>query len=136
MKLFSEFCWDSTWNRVEPVIEKTLRVAMAVPVPNFSGMSQSIVWDVCAYIEECVRCKGHESKHAYDTLCNLHSNVGILEAAGILRGEVIKQIDKAMRSVLFDELRRCGIGQVFGFFGDDCYLDMATGITAVLSKGE
>lgn len=116
--LFTSFDPNAAMARIRERVGVRLSMIRLVPVPNHEGMRESIAQSIEDYIEEMVRCHGHESKSARDYLADLHSNLWMLEACGILSDTCVDRIDEIMQELLFDELRRCGIGKVAGYFAD------------------
>lgn len=116
--LFTAFDHNAAMARIRERVGARLPMIRLVLVPNHEGMKESISQSIEDYIEEMVRCHGHESKSAKDYLADLHSNLWMLEACGILADTCVDRIDEIMQELLFDELRRCGVSKVGGYFAN------------------
>lgn len=116
--LFTSFDSHAAMARIRDRVAVRLTMIRRAPAPNHEGMIRAISQSIEDYIEEMVRCRGHESKLAKYYLEDLHSNLWMLEACGILADTCVDRIDEIMQELLFDELRRCGIGKVGGYFAD------------------
>lgn len=114
--LFTAFDSNAAKARIRERVGVRLSMIRLVPVPNHEGMKEYIAQSILDYIEEMVTCHGHESKSARNYLADLHSNLWMLKACGILADTCVGRIDEIMQELLFDELRRCGIGKVGGYF--------------------
>lgn len=121
--LFSEFDPEVTSARVKPKMDNLLRKAMyeAEKIPNFDGLSRRFTMNVVTYIEEMVDNHGQESRCARQDAIDAQAEFGVLDSMGLLRNDWGKMYFETVKELLFDELRRCGVGKVGGTFVGDWF---------------
>ena len=118
LELFAPYDFSAASERISPRVDACLSKILEIQVPQRESMRASIVFDIASYIEELFRCHGQESRGAREYLWNLHSNIGFMISAGVMSDNAHENIDEVFFDAVCDEMRRCGIGKIFGFFSD------------------
>lgn len=117
--LFQEFNYSETFSRVNEKMGAFLDREMVFTVPRMDRIRVRFADNLVDYIEEMVRTRGQESKAALDDLEYATDEFSVLEEAGVIREGWYDRYFKMGSEILFDELRRCGIGKVEGSFVDE-----------------
>ena len=120
-KLFSLFNYEACNDRVSPIIQRVITDSLypGISIPNVPRLTQDVVADVVDYIEELVRTHGQASGRAKLIISDAYTSFDTLDSAGIFREEWYSLFSLAMRNIVEDELRRCGIGKTDSHFVDD-----------------
>lgn len=116
--LFGEFNWNDTEERITPRMDNFLRSVAKVEFPKFDVLRDRFTANLVSYIELMVFHRGQESNVANDYAVDCEAEIGVLECAGLIQSDWIKHYRAMVQYILFDELRRCGIGKVEGWFVD------------------
>ena len=98
--------------RVAPVLN-SITIA---PAPNKEGMLEVVAQHIEEYVSELVRTCGCESKSARESLYSLHEAISVMAACGIVDFCGVEQVDDIMQDIVYDELRRCGVRKLNGYF--------------------
>ena len=114
--LFSEFNWQKTEERVIPRVERFLITVATTQFPKFDTLRDRFTMNIVSYIEAMAYNHGQESKTAMGYAVDAEAEIGVLESAGFIRENWVDLYRLMVQNILFDEMRRCGIGKVNGWF--------------------
>ena len=119
ISLFAPYNADECKNRIVGEVEDFMDNMIVNQVPNCINLCKHMSEEISMYIEEVARCNGQESRQAREFCYSMHDQMMILSIAGIILDDWIPLFHNFVRGVLFDELRRCGIGKYDGSFEDE-----------------
>lgn len=114
INLFAPYNPDEGMRRILPRVKGFAEDLFVIQVPNHGVLCDYMAGQISEYIEEVSRCNGQESRAAKEMVYSIHDQMIILSVAGLISEDWCVPFQRFMRSVLFDELRRCGIGKYSG----------------------
>ena len=116
INLFAPYNLDEGKRRIIHRVEEFMDDVFVIHVPNHRTLCEYMDGQISMYIEEVARCNGQESRQAREFCYSMHDQMNILSIAGLVQEDWVAHFHNFVRGVLFDELRRCGIGKYSGTF--------------------